>query len=122
MEILLAIVGLVIGAVVTYLLIQSQLKGLNDAHKAQTRRMREDLEQDFALRMQTAIQSAIDEGREPAMCFEPRHGVRIREGGVTTDYLICLECSYVHIYTNGNKKIEVIEPKHLEMLNGFLKP
>ena len=72
--------------------------------------------------IQTAIQSAIDEGREPAMCFEPRHGVRIREGGVTTDYLICLECSYVHIYTNGNKKIEVIEPKHLEMLNGFLKP
>ncbi len=58
MEILLAIVGLVIGAVVTYLLIQSQLKGLNDAHKAQTRRLREDLEQDFALRMQTAIQSA----------------------------------------------------------------
>ncbi len=33
-----------------------------------------------------------------AMCFSPRHGVRIRAGGTTCDLLICYKCSEVQIF------------------------
>ncbi|MCX6848442.1 MAG: hypothetical protein NTY98_05945 [Verrucomicrobia bacterium] len=32
------------------------------------------------------------------MCFNPRHGLRVRSGGRTCDLLICYECSAAHIY------------------------
>ena len=31
-------------------------------------------------------------------CFEPRHAIRVKQYGLTVDYLICFECSRVHKY------------------------
>lgn len=43
--------------------------------------------------IKTALQLAIDEASDDEiMCFEPRHGIRMKQGLSTMDYLICLEC------------------------------
>jgi hypothetical protein len=42
--------------------------------------------------------------RQGAMCFNPRHGIRIVRGGTTTEFVICFECSWFDEYTeNGHK-------------------
>jgi hypothetical protein len=33
-------------------------------------------------------------------CFEPRHGVRVTDGDVTYDFLICFECMTVVVYSD----------------------
>jgi hypothetical protein len=33
----------------------------------------------------------------PAMCFNPRHGIRVTRDGRTTDFLICFECEQVQV-------------------------
>ncbi|MEM9245944.1 MAG: hypothetical protein AAGA67_09420 [Cyanobacteria bacterium P01_F01_bin.153] len=58
MEILFVVVGLAVGAGLMYLFIQSQLKQIKESHEEQVRRMREGMEQDFALRLETAIKGA----------------------------------------------------------------
>ncbi len=37
-------------------------------------------------------------GGDVVMCFNPRHGVRIRSGDTTHDLIICYECSQVMIF------------------------
>ena len=51
------IVGLAVGAGLTYLFIQKQLNDLKDAQKSRVRQVREDMERDFELRIQTAVQA-----------------------------------------------------------------
>ncbi|MGD1852132.1 MAG: HEAT repeat domain-containing protein [Cyanophyceae cyanobacterium] len=64
MEILFVVVGLAVGAGLMYLFIQSQLKQIKDSHEAQVRRMREGMEQDFTLRLDTAVKGAqVDRDR-----------------------------------------------------------
>ncbi|MEM6502004.1 MAG: HEAT repeat domain-containing protein [Cyanobacteria bacterium P01_C01_bin.89] len=58
MEILFVVVGLAVGAGLMYLFIKSQLKQIQESHEGQVRRMREGMEQDFALRLETAIKGA----------------------------------------------------------------
>ena len=47
------------------------------------------------------LNSALDGGagdkRSPFACFEPRHGIRVRHAGVTTDFVICFQCGWVHV-------------------------
>lgn len=31
-------------------------------------------------------------------CFTPRHGIRVRSGGITTDILICFECQQARVF------------------------
>ena len=57
MEILFVIVGLAVGAGLTYLFIQKQLNDLKEAQKSRVRQVREDMERDFELRIQTAVQA-----------------------------------------------------------------
>lgn len=33
----------------------------------------------------------------PAMCFDPRHGIRVTRNGRTTDFVICFECEQVQV-------------------------
>lgn len=34
----------------------------------------------------------------PAMCFNPRHGIRATAGGKTVDLVICFECKQVNVW------------------------
>jgi hypothetical protein len=38
----------------------------------------------------------------PAMCFNPRHGIRVTAGGRTVDLVICFECSQVQVWQGGS--------------------
>jgi hypothetical protein len=40
----------------------------------------------------------------PAMCFNPRHGLRVTTGGNTVDLVICFECSQVQVW-QGNSHV-----------------
>src|SRR5256886_13151649 len=37
------------------------------------------------------------------ICFEPRHGIRVRKGERVTDFVICFECDQVQIWTNDQR-------------------
>lgn len=41
------------------------------------------------------------QGGIPVDCFRPRHAIRIEHGGVTTDHLICFQCSNWMTWTDG---------------------
>jgi hypothetical protein len=46
-----------------------------------------------------ALQDGMNRAPEcGAACFFPRHGLRVVMGKSCTDYLICFECSWVHVY------------------------
>ena len=36
-------------------------------------------------------------------CFNPRHGIRVTSGGVTTDLLICFECKEAVVFRDGQR-------------------
>ena len=38
-----------------------------------------------------------------AACFNPRHGIKVTDGGKTHDFVICFECYQVQWYIDGNK-------------------
>lgn len=40
-------------------------------------------------------------------CFNPRHAIRVMNGGKPVDYLICFECSQVIIYADGKTRAEL---------------
>ena len=46
-----------------------------------------------------------DEREDVKDCFWPRHGVRAIQDGKTTDYLICFECNWVHVF-NGEVEVQ----------------
>lgn len=35
-------------------------------------------------------------------CFEPRHGIRVHEGGHIYDLLICFHCGHIIVYANSD--------------------
>ena len=39
-------------------------------------------------------------------CLDPRHGIRVEQGNKTFDFVVCFQCSYVHIYL-GDKQIDI---------------
>lgn len=43
-----------------------------------------------------------------ARCFNPRHGVRVTDGKITYDFLICFSCGYMSVY-NGEELIEHVD-------------
>jgi hypothetical protein len=42
-------------------------------------------------------------GGVPVDCFRPRHAIRIVRNGVTTDHLICFQCSNWMTWTDGEQ-------------------
>jgi len=42
-----------------------------------------------------------------AMCFNPRHGIRVKSGDKNYDMLICYECSQVYLY-EGAKEVGIM--------------
>ncbi len=56
-----------------------------------------------------------------AMCFIPRHGLRVVRGGVTTDYVICFQCLHLQIHSEGSEIKSVPLTKDAqELLNRHL--
>ena len=46
-----------------------------------------------------ALHQAILPGDEPRpRCFEPRHGIRVKQLGMSTDLLICFECRKIQTF------------------------
>jgi hypothetical protein len=39
-----------------------------------------------------------------AACFIPRHGIRLKDSGKTTDLVICFECLQVQVFVDGERK------------------
>jgi hypothetical protein len=55
----------------------------------------------------TAFQEAIDEAPDgPALCFYPRHGLRIHIGDEVIDLVICFECWAVNVFLNGSTEAD----------------
>jgi hypothetical protein len=41
-------------------------------------------------------------------CFNPRHGIRVTQDGITADLLICFECFQIMVYVSGEKEQRVL--------------
>ncbi|MBM3980828.1 MAG: hypothetical protein FJ304_11185 [Planctomycetes bacterium] len=55
----------------------------------------------------TAVTKGVAEADGGARCFVPRHGLRATHGGKTYELVICFECSWVYVYTDGGDKPDV---------------
>jgi hypothetical protein len=53
-------------------------------------------------RVAEALNAAVQDSLASA-CFIPRHAIRIEEGGVQKDYVICFECLQYYVYADGKK-------------------
>jgi len=54
-------------------------------------------------------------------CFNPRHGLRAIEGSSVTDYIICFECSIIHVIADGKLTAYAINGSAQEILNKLLR-
>jgi len=51
-----------------------------------------------------ALRRSADENElGPALCFNPRHGLRLTAGGKAVDLVICFECLQVEVYDGADK-------------------
>lgn len=50
------------------------------------------------------VAKGVAEGKIGAKCFIPRHGVRVTHDGKTYDLVICFECRWVYVHTDGGDK------------------
>jgi len=58
----------------------------------------------------------------PAKCFNPRHGIRVKHGGKTVDFVICFECYQVRAYVGGAKEMWfLVSRSPAELFNKILK-
>jgi hypothetical protein len=51
-----------------------------------------------------ALKKGVDEGKDGARCFVPRHGLHVTHAGKSYDVLICFECHWLYVYTEGSDK------------------
>lgn len=47
------------------------------------------------------VAKGVAEGKNGAKCFIPRHGVRVTHEKKTYDLVICFECHWAYVYTDG---------------------
>jgi hypothetical protein len=55
----------------------------------------------------TAVGKGVAEGTAGTRCFIPRHGLTVKYDGTTYDLLICFECRWLYVYTDGGDKPRV---------------
>ena len=55
-----------------------------------------------------------------AKCFWPRHGMRTIESGKVTDYVICFECSQLHVHQGESRKWLGTSPRPQPVLDDIL--
>jgi hypothetical protein len=52
----------------------------------------------------SALKKGVEEGKDGARCFVPRHGVRASHAGKSYDLLICFECHWLYVYAADSDK------------------
>jgi hypothetical protein len=69
-----------------------------------------------------AFLAAIRNGGHEALCFKPRHALRVVRNGHTYDYLLCYECQSIEIIKDGHQVLETLEASGSPLvLNNLLK-
>jgi hypothetical protein len=61
-----------------------------------------------------------DDGSRPG-CFWPRHAIRAKKNGKTTDYVICFECHSVSIITGDESEGLPMKETPKDIINKYLK-
>lgn len=56
---------------------------------------------DEAKKAGALVVKGVADGETGARCFIPRHGVRVTHEKKTYDLVICFECHWVYVYTDG---------------------
>lgn len=70
-----------------------------------------------------AVKKGVDDGKDGARCFIPRHGLRMTHAGTSYDVLICFECHWLYIYTEGTDRplVLMVSESPQKELNKILK-
>ena len=68
-----------------------------------------------------AIEDAVCRSGSQKACFDPRHGVRVTTGADTFDFLICFECSKIHVYSGDQFVAETTISDSPQALNALLR-
>ena len=56
------------------------------------------------LRINAALQAGVRQNKSGmAICFYPRHAIRVTSGGVVTDVVICFQCDQIQVFRNGQR-------------------
>jgi hypothetical protein len=55
-----------------------------------------------------ALRDSIEDEPVGASCFDPRHAIRVSNGGHDYDFLICFSCGYLYWYLDGTKQETVL--------------
>jgi hypothetical protein len=67
-----------------------------------------------------AIDDGIRKGDEPALCFRPRHAIRVEDDGKVVDYIICFECWQIYVCTGRQRTMEVTTSAPQKLLDRLL--
>jgi hypothetical protein len=70
----------------------------------------------------SALRKGVEEGRDGARCFVPRHGVRVSHAGKSYDLLVCFECHWLYVYTDDSDKplVLMVSESAQKVLNKLL--
>jgi len=72
-------------------------------------------------RLAAAIVEGVETSNEPpALCFFPRHGIRLETSGGRVDMVICYECRRLEIWHKGKLKEVGVSQSSKPMLNEIL--
>ena len=76
-------------------------------------------------KLRDELLAALEKGvattdRTYASCFWPRHGIRARLKDKNVDLLICFECGYVYIFTDGKERCIHTDRSPLPQFNQVL--
>jgi hypothetical protein len=64
-------------------------------------------DEDARKTLAAAVLKGIAEGEAITKCFEPRHGLRVVSKRKTHDFVICYQCTQIHIYA-GDEEPDVV--------------
>jgi hypothetical protein len=66
------------------------------------------------------IKNAVNSSHGAFLCFDPRHGVRVSDGKVVYDFLICFECGEMKVYSSDGSVESVMIGGSKDVLNEIL--
>jgi len=73
-------------------------------------------------RLIKALEKGVnDNDGSAAGCFNPRHGIRVKRGKTTADFVICYECLSMEVYIDGKKGGALTTRAPERVLNKVLK-
>ena len=67
-----------------------------------------------------ALIKGIENGKEMAKCFWPRHGIKATKNGKTVEFVVCIECSQLEIHSGFRLQRKAIAPDPQAVFNKHL--